>query len=175
MHSKLSASQSETTLSNADSIRIPIAVLSGVICIAIGLTQFLYSFLAFASVILVDLLGLVLTGASSAIAVVPEEPYEIAYPRTLAKIIANVGMALSVAAFIAGCRCFYLRQISRLDFVVCAALCLFMAVLHFMKSMPYAGMLYVGAIFFFSSMPLLDWRMANAFGAGKQDISPIGR
>ncbi len=58
---------------------------------------------------------------SSAIAIVPDEQYEIPYARALANTIALTGTVFAVATFISGCRCFNLRKLSRLGLIACAA------------------------------------------------------
>ncbi len=147
---------SGVSVSDVDYTRVPLAIIGGIYCLLIGLAQFLYSLLAFASVILVDFLGIALTLASSAIAAVPDKPYEIPYARALANGIAVTGMVLAVAAFVTGCRCFYRRHISRFDFIACAAICTLLAALHLMNSLTYGGAIYVGLALLFSGMLLAD-------------------
>lgn len=147
--------------------RATFAIVCGIYCLVVGLAQFLYSFLAFLSVILVEVLGIVLTLGSAAIAAVPNKPYEIPYPRALANSIAVTGMVLSVAAFVAGGRCLYRRHVSRIDFTVCAVICAFLAVLHLTNSLMSGGKSYVIATLLFSGMLLVDRRIVL------DDIKPI--
>jgi hypothetical protein len=144
------------SVSDGDNARVPLAIISGVYCLAIGLAQFLYSFLAFASVILVDLLGAGLTIASSAIAAVPDKPYEIPYARALATTIAATGVVFALVAFFSGCRSFYRRRVSRIDLIACSAICAILAALHFINSLTFGGAMYVVAVVFFSSLLLAD-------------------
>ena len=146
--------------------RATFAIICGIYCIVVGLTQFLYSFLAFASVIFVEVLGIVLTLGSAAIAAVPNKPYEIPYPRALANSIAVSGMLLAVAAFISGGRCLYRRHVSRIDFAVCAVICAFLAALHLTNSLMSGGKSYVIATLLFSGMLLVDRRIVG------EDMTP---
>ena len=155
---------------------MPLSIICGVFCLLIGLAQFLYSLLAFASVILVDLLGIALTLGSSALAAVPDKPYEIPYARELATGIAVTGMVLAVATLISGCRCFYRRHVSRIDFIACSAICTFLAALHFMNSLTFGGKTYVGAALLFSGMLLADQAIVLANTKKKQNypMQPSG-
>lgn len=137
--------------------RASIAIVAGIFCVLVGLMQFLYSFLAFTSVIVVDILGVGLTLLTSAFAAVPEEPYEIPYARALAKLIAVSGMAFSIVVFVSGCRFFYRHQVSRVGLVVCGVFGFSLAVLHFANSLSYAAMLYLGVTVIFLGLLSLDW------------------
>ncbi len=147
--------------------RATFAIVCGIYCLVVGLAQFLYSFLAFVSLILVEVLGIVLTLGSAAIAAVPNKPYEIPYPRELANSIAVTGMVLSVAAFVSGGRCLYRRHVSRIDFAVCAVICSFLAALHLTNSLMSGGKSYVIATLLFSGMLLVDRRLVL------EDMTPI--
>jgi hypothetical protein len=142
---------------DAEKSRLPLGIVCGISALFVGLLQFLYSFLAFCSVIFVDLLGLGLTFASAAIAVVPDEPYEIPYARSLARAIAVAGMVLSSAAFFSACHSFYLRRVSWIGCGACAAACIFLAGLHFLNSLSYGGTLYVGGTVAFAGFVIGDW------------------
>ena len=135
--------------------RTPFAIVCGVFCLVVGLAQFLYSFLAFVSLIFVDVLGIALTLGSVAIAAVPNKPYEIPYPRALANSITVTGMVFSVAAFVSGCRCFYRRHVSRIDFTVCAVICAYLAGLHLTNSLMFGGKVYVIGTLLFSGILLV--------------------
>lgn len=153
-------------MSDANKPRANFAIVCGIYCLVVGLAQFLYSFLAFVSLILVEVLGIVLTLGSVAVAAVPNKPYEIPYPRALANSIAVTGMVLCVAAFVAGGRCLYRRHVSRIDFAVCAVICAFLAALHLTNSLMSGGKFYMIATLLFSGMLLVDRRMVL------QDMTP---
>lgn len=152
---------------DASRTRAPLAIVCGIYCLVVGLGQFLYSFLAFASLILVEVLGIVLMLGSAAIGAISNKPYEIPFPRALANTIAVSGMVLSVAAFVSGCRCLYRRHVSQIDFTVCAVICAFMAALHLTNSLMSSGAFYVIATLLFSGMLLVDRRIVL------DDIKPI--
>jgi len=113
-------------------------------------------------VILLDLLGIGLTIASSAIAVVPDKPYEFPFARGLAKAIAVIGMVLAFVAIVCGCRCFYRRQVSRIGLIACMVICILLAALHFINSLTFGGTLYVGAALLFSIMFVVDQRIVSS-------------
>jgi hypothetical protein len=154
---------------DAEKPRLPLGIVCGAFCIVIGLAQFLYAFLAFCSVILVNLLGMGLTLASSAVAAVPEEPYEIPYARALATTIAVAGMLFSGAAFFSGCHCFYRRHVSWIGCITCVAACTFLAALHFMSSLRFGGSAYVGAIAIFGSLLVGDWLIVRSIAFKTQN------
>jgi cellulose synthase/poly-beta-1,6-N-acetylglucosamine synthase-like glycosyltransferase len=171
-------------VNEAANSRVSLAIMCGVCCLIIGLTQFLYSFLAFASVIFVDLLGIGLTLATSALAAVPDKPYEIPYARSLANTIAVIGMLFAVVAFVTGCRSFYRRRISRIGLTVCAAICTVLAALHWMNSLSFPTFVYVGAIACFCCLLLADWATNRETYEGNQrdasgqiiaDVLPLPR
>lgn len=151
--------------------RLPLGIVCGAFFIVIGLAQFLYSFLAFCSVIFVDLLGIGLTVTSSAIAVVPDEPYEIPYARSLANAIAVAGLVFSVASFVSACHCFYGRRVSWIGCITCIATCSFLAVLHFLNSLPYGGSVYVGTTVLFAIMMLFDWLLIHLIKSQKNTVT----
>ena len=117
-----------------------------------------------------------LTLASSAIAAVPDKPYEIPYARSLAKGIAVTGIVLAVAAFVCGCRCFYRRHVSRIDLIACGAICTLLAALHFMNSLTYGGAVYAGTAVLFSCVLLADRGILLANTQRKQNhpMQPSG-
>ena len=149
-------------MNDSYSLREPIAIFCGSFCLLVGLAQFLYSFLAFVSIIFVDMLGIGLTFASAALAAFPDEPYVIPYARALAKAIAVFGMLFSVTVFVAGSRCFYRKKISSIDSCICLSLCLILAILHFTNSIGYVGAIYVGLAIAIGALLLVDCRVAIA-------------
>ncbi len=109
-----------------------------------------------------------MTLASSAIAAVPDEPYEIPYARALAKTIAVTGLVFSIVVFVTGCRCFYRRHVSRIDSIVCVVFSTVLAAMHFMNSLSHVGTLYVVLTIAFICLLLVDWgivAIANSEGA----------
>ena len=135
----------------------PIAIVCGVLCIAVGMLQALYAFLAFASVLFVDVLGIGLTLASVAVAAVPEEPYEIPYARQLAMTIGMAGIAFASVAIFTACRCFYRKRIERIDFGACTLCCVFLFGLHYKGSLLIGASAYAIGVIVFSVALLVDW------------------
>ncbi len=152
----------EASMSDYDKTRVPLAIVSGIFCLLVGLAQFLYAFLAFASVIFVDLLGLVLTMATSAIAIIPEKPYEITYARELATTIGMTGMGFSIATIACACRSFFRRHVSRIDLTICAVFGTCLAVFHFMNSLSFGGVVYVFVVVQLFAMLLIDQVISRA-------------
>lgn len=148
-------------MNDSYSLREPIAIFYGSFCLLVGLAQFLYSFLAFFSIMFVDMLGIGLTFASAALAAVPDEPYVIPYARALAKAIAVFGMLFSVTVFVAGSRCFYRKKISSIDSCICLSLCMILAILHFTNSIGYVGAIYVGLAIAIGALLLVERRIAR--------------
>ena len=144
-------------MDRSERVRWTLAILSGVTCIVLGIAQVLYALLAIASVIFVDVLGVALTLLSAGFAVVPEEPYEIPYPRELVTMIGIAGGVLAFVIIFAGCRAFYRHRISIIDFSVCVVSLMLMGLLHLLGELPNVAFIYALVGVLFAMFVCADW------------------